>query len=140
MKRTLISLLIVTLASSAVCIFSTLYISRVSEEIEGMRTDVLSLAEQGDPRSARLLLQQMAGAWDKYEPVLETLCRHDDLHEITLLISEADAHLSSGDPDDFSRSMALLGQAIRHLSAEEKLHLSNILSICYFSTKVPEGH
>lgn len=127
MRRIVVALVSVMICSIGICIFSTLYISRSSDKIDGMRSEVLLLIEQNDLDGAHLRLQQMAEVWAEYEPLLETLARHDDLHEITALIIEANANLESGDLDDFNRSMALLGQAIRHLAAEEQLRLSNIL-------------
>jgi hypothetical protein len=72
----------------------------------------------------------MAGVWTEQERLLAVLVSHEALHDITALIIEGHANLTAGDTDDFARSMALLGEALRHLHAEEELVLSNLLAIC----------
>ena len=127
MKRVLISLAAVALLSAGICVFSLLFTQHACGEIDGMRTGIMNLLDRGDLPAAHIALQQLAEAWSKYEPTLEILARHDDLHKIAELIIEADANLKASDQDDLARSMALLGQAVRHLIAEEELRLSNIL-------------
>jgi len=127
MRRTLISMLTVMALAAGICVFSQTLMKRAADEIDGMRTDVLEMAESGDAEGAHIRLAQMAEAWSRYEPVLEAIAPHDALHEITVLIIEGNANLEAGDVDDFNRSMALLGESIRHMCSEEKLHLSNIL-------------
>lgn len=127
MKRTIAALIAAALLSAGSCIFSVCYIGNAVDQVEGMRTEVLELVGRQDREGAQLLLSRMAGIWSRYEPVLAAIAPHDALHEITALIVEGDANLSAGDTDDFNRSMALLGEALRHLSAEEGLHISNIL-------------
>ena len=130
MRAAIISTVIVALLSAGVCIFSVVFIGHVSSEMDVMRCEVLDLTDAGRTEDARLRLGQMADMWSRHEDLLAVLVPHDTLHEITALIIEGDANLTAGDPDDFSRSMALLGEAISHLHAEERLNLSNILSIC----------
>lgn len=127
MKRILISMTAVALLSVGICVFSLLFTRHVCGEIDDMRIEVMNLLDQGDISAAHLTLQQLAEAWREYEPTLEILVRHDDLHKIAELIIEADANLEAEDQDDLTRSMALLGEALRHLTAEEELRLSNIL-------------
>ena len=127
MKGTLISMLAVAALSAGICVFSLLMIGQVSDEMEEMRVSVLNRIDTGDREGAREELGQMKELWGRHEDVLAILASHDDLHEITELIIESAAHLDAGDPDDFTRSMAILGEAIDHLQREEKLSLSNIL-------------
>ena len=127
MKRILISMALVALLSAGICAFSLLFTRHACGEIDGMRAEVLNFLDRDDVSAAHRRLRQLAEAWGKYEPTLEILVRHDDLHKIAELIIEADANLGAGDRDDFLRSMALLGQALRHLTDEEELRLSNIL-------------
>lgn len=127
MKGTLISMLAVAVLAAAICVFSLLQIGHVSDEMEKMRISVLKRIDAGDWEGAREELGQMKEMWGRHENVLEMLASHDDLHEITELIIESAAHLDAGDPDDFTWSMALLGEAIGHLHREERLGISNIL-------------
>lgn len=127
MRQTLISMLAVMALTAGVCIFSQAFMTRAADEIDAMRTEVLDMTENGDREGAHIRLAQMAQAWSGYEGVLEAIVPHEALHEITVLIIEGNANLEAGDLDDFNRSMALLGEAIRHMCSEERLHLSNIL-------------
>lgn len=127
MKGTLISMLAVAALVGAVCVFSLLMIGHVAGEMEEMRVSVLDRIDAGDREGAREELGRMKEMWGRHEDVLAVLASHDDLHEITELIIESAAHLDAGDPDDFTRAMALLGEAIEHLHREEKPSLSNIL-------------
>ncbi len=130
MRAAVISMLIVALLSAGVCIFSVLLIGRVASEMDEMRTEVMNLADAGRADDAHTCLQQAADLWKRRERLLAILVPHDTLHEITYLLIESGAHLRAGDSDDFGRAMALLGEAISHLHAEELPHLANILTIC----------
>ena len=127
MKATLIAMLIVALLSAGVCVFSVLMIGHVTEEMEIMRTEVLDLADAGELSAAQERLAQMAQMWSRHEGTLAVLSSHDDLHEVMELLIEGDANLTADDLDDFERSMALLGEALHHLRAEEELSFSNVL-------------
>ncbi len=127
MRMTLISMLTVAVLSVAICVFSLMRIGEVSEEMDALRMEVLSLAGEERLTEAHHLLQQISEIWRNHEQTLAVLAPHDALHEITRLIIEGDANLTAGDLDDFNRSMALLGEAIQHLHEEERFTLSNIL-------------
>ncbi len=127
MTRTIAAMLAVLILSLGVCIFSVERIHRVTGELDGMRVEVLGLTERGDREGAKERMAQLAEVWSRHEATLETIAPHDALHEVTVMIVESDANLSSGDMDDFARSMALLGEAIEHLYTEEQLKLKNIL-------------
>ena len=130
MRATLVSMLIVALLSAGICLLSVTLIGNVSSQMEQLRTDVLELIEQGDVDNAQQKLGQMKELWSDHEDTLAILAPHDALHEITGLILEGKANLEADDLDDFNRSMALLGEALDHLHAEEQLRLSNILWVC----------
>ena len=127
MKATLIAMLIVAFLAAGICVFSVLMIGHVTDEMESMRTEVLDLADAGEMSGAKERLKQMAEMWSRHEGTLAVLASHDDLHEVTELLIEGDANLKADDQDDFERSMALLGEALRHLREEEKLSFSNVL-------------
>lgn len=120
-------MLAVAAAAAGICAFSLIMIGHISDEMEEIRVSVLERIDAGDQEGAREELGQMKETWGRNEKLLAVLTSHDDLHEIAELIIESGAHLDAGDPDDFVRSMALLGEAIEHLHREEKLSLSNIL-------------
>ena len=126
MKRCFLSMIAVLTLSLGVCLSSFFFMRHVAEEMEAMRTQVLELVEAGDEAGAWERVTQMAGMWENHEPLLEAISPHDTLHAVTELIIEADANLTARDPDDFSRSMTLLGLAIEHLYMEERLRLENI--------------
>lgn len=127
MLKNLIAALTVIVLSIGICAFSMGWTEKVTEEIDAMRVDVVKMAEAGDVEGAQAKLGQMAECWSRHERVMEVLASHEQLHEIAELIVEGDANLSAGDRDDFARSMALLGEAVRHLYEEERLTLTNVL-------------
>lgn len=127
MRKNWIAMLAVTLFCVGVCAHSLTHVTRVSGQMDAMRMEVMDMAEQGDIDGAQAGLGRMAEAWSRCEPVMETILQHDALREIAMLIIEGDANLTAGDRDDFNRSMALLGEAIDHLCAEERPGWSNIL-------------
>lgn len=127
MRATIISTLVVAAFSAGICAFSLSLIDHVSSEIDVMRAEVVALADDGRVEEARLRLKQTAEMWLRHERQLAVLVSHETLHEITGLIVEGDANLTAGDLDDFTRSMALLGEAIGRLGRDERLTLSNLL-------------
>lgn len=127
MKATLISMLAVVALAAGICIFSVMRIGQVTDEMEQMRTEVMKLSDAGEIRAVQERLRQMTEKWSGEEAWLAMLVSHEQLHEITDLLIEGDANLKADDLDDFSRSMALLGEAIDHFYEEERLRLANIL-------------
>ena len=127
MRATLISMLAVAFLSVGICVFSVCLIGHVAGEMENMRIEVLNLADAGEISGAKERLEQMAQMWSRHEETLAVLSSHEDLHEVTALLIEGDANLTADDLDDFERSMALLGEALRHLREEEALSFSNVL-------------
>lgn len=126
MRRCLIAMIVVLSLSLGVCLASFFFMRHVAEEIEAMRTQIMSLAEAGDEAGASERLTQMAEMWERHEPLLEAISPHSTLHAVTELIVEADAGLHARKWDDFSRAMKLLGLAIEHLYREERLRFENI--------------
>lgn len=127
MRATLISMLAVAALSAGICICSVTVIGAATEELDAMRIEVLRLIEQGDAAAARERLGQMEEEWSQREERLAALAPHESLHGIKQLLIEGIANLEAGDADDFNRSMALLGEFIRHLHEEERLSLANIM-------------
>ena len=127
MRSTLISMLAVLLLAVGICLVSVTLTGRITDEIEDMRAGVLRLTEEGNMEEAHALLGRMAEEWEARERLLEVLAPHESLHEITCLIIESEANLTAGDPDDFNRSMSLMGEALHHLYLEELPRLTNIL-------------
>lgn len=127
MKATLISMLAVAALAAVTCVCSLKMIEKATREVDGMRTEVLELIESGAFEEAHGRLRQMVEVWRKYEKTLAVMAPHESLHDITWLMIEGNANLEAGDLDDLNRSMALLGESIRHLYEEERLHLSNVL-------------
>ncbi len=126
MRRCFISMLVVLSLSLGVCLASFRTMRHVAEEIEAMRVEIMDFAEAGQNGRAAERLAQMAEMWKRHEPLLEAISPHGTLHDVTELIIEADANLTSRDLDDFNRSMKLLGVAIEHLYLEERLRMENI--------------
>lgn len=127
MRMTLVSMLVVLTLVGAVCTFSMRFIRSVSMQMEDMHNEVMDCAEAGKAEEAQEQLSQMAQYWKRNEEVMAALVPHGSLHEITALLIESNACLEAGDMDDFAGSMALLGEAVRHLKEDEQFHLSNIL-------------
>lgn len=127
MLKNLIAALTVIVLSIGICAFSMGWTKKVADEIDEMRMEAANMAEAGDTEGARAQLSRMAESWSRHERVMEILASHEQLHDITELIIESDANLYAGDGDDFVRSMALLGEAVRHLYEEERLTLTNVL-------------
>lgn len=126
MKGTLISMLAVAVLAGGICFFSLNLVEQTAEEMDGMRLEVLREMDAGDVQRAQQRLREMAEAWSRRERTLAVIVPHDALHRITELIIEGGANLAAEDADDFSRSMALLGEAIRHLHEGERPGPENI--------------
>lgn len=127
MKKTFAAMVIVGMLAVGVCVAAQLLIGSVTGRMNAMHDEVLLMAGSGDRDGARGLLGRMSLLWEEYEGLLETMAPHDALHEVTVLLAECGANLASGDTDDFIRSMALLREAVDHLSEEEALGMGNIL-------------
>ncbi len=126
MRIKLVATIAVLALSSIICIFSMRYVFGVIDEMETLSMMVLENIDSGDESGARETLSRMAEKWEKAGGLLKALTPHEDLHEVSIQYVEATTNLESGDLDDFRRSMALLGEALKHLDEHESLSWSNI--------------
>ena len=87
----------------------------------------LERAGEGDLEGAKEYLAKLAGHWREMTPRLEILTDHNDLHNVAEGITDARISLERGFLDDYYKAMALLGEGIAHIRAQEELSLANLL-------------
>lgn len=126
MRRTLIALIAVVAVAVTLCAFSQAQVRKTAEEMDLLRVRAAELVRAGDDARAMECLTDFAMRWQKSTPLLEMLTSHDDLHEVAAQLVDAQVCLENGDMDDCLRTLAQLGEALRHIEDMEALTLSNL--------------
>lgn len=130
MKNVIVSALAVALLAAGVCAFSSSTVSDVCGEMQWLRAEAVQLLSGGQSDEAAKKVEQMRKYWDSRCSVLTAILPHGAVAEIGGVLIESSADLSAGERDEFEGDMLLLGELLRRMEEEERLILSNILSIC----------
>lgn len=126
MRQKLIAAALVLVLSLSLCAASYFVVLRVLYQMEDISMQALELADHGDLEGARQQMTQMAYTWEKYISVLEMLTSHEDLHAVVEHYVEASANLQRGHLDDYYKTMALLGEMLKHIRDQESPRWSNL--------------
>ena len=127
MRRTIAGVVLVLCAVACVCASSLFTILHTVDGMETLRMQSLERAGEGDLEGAEEYLTKLAGHWREMTPRLEILTDHNDLHNVAEGITDARISLERGFLDDYYQAMALLGEGIAHIRAQEELSLANLL-------------
>lgn len=130
MKNVIVSALAVALLAAGVCAFSMRTVSGVCGEMQRLRAEAVGLLGSGQPDEAAKKVEQMCRYWESRCSVLTAILPHGAVAEIGCVLIESSADLSAGERDEFEGDMLLLGELLRRMEEDERLMLSNILSIC----------
>ena len=130
MKNVIVSALAVALLAAGVCVFSSGMVGDVCGEMQQLCAEAVELLSSGQPDEAAKKVEQMRFYWDSRCSVLTAVLPHDAVAEIGSVLIESGADLSAGEEDEFEGDMRLLGELLRRMEEDERLTLSNILSIC----------
>ena len=127
MRRTIAGVILVLCAVACLCASSLFTILHTVEGMENLRMQSLQRVSEGDLEGAEEYLTKLAGHWREMTPHLEILTDHNDLHNVAEEIMDARISLERGFLDDYYKAMALLGEGIAHIRAQEELSLANLL-------------
>lgn len=126
MRSTVIGVSIVTVICLAICVLALLFVNDVTEKSEDMRAHILELVDSGRDDEARHELSELKKYWKSKEKILEIITSHEDIHDVSRQLAEAEVTLSEGEYDDFIKSMAALSEMLEHIYQEEQLRITNI--------------
>lgn len=126
MRSTRIALIAVVALAILICLASAKYVRSTVESMDDHRVRALEMARAGDNAGAMEQLVQLAGRWEDATPILEVLASHEDLHEVSRELTDAQVCLENGDLDDCFRALMQLGEALKHIDELERLRLSNL--------------
>ena len=130
MRNVMISMLIVVLAASGICAFAASAVETACSEVEAMCDEAQQLCKDGQRMAAFEKTTQMLLRWRQYEARLTVVLHHSTISDVTQMLIEAQTDLLAGETDKFSGDMILLEEFLENICDAERLHLSNILSIC----------
>lgn len=130
MRNVTISMLIVALLTVGVCVFAVNTVEDACVQTARMGIKAQRLCEAGQTEQALDGVGEMLRCWQAHEALLTAVLPHSAIGEVTQRILEAQADLRAGERQTFLTDMLLIGNLLERLRAEERLRLSNILSIC----------
>ena len=130
MKNVIVSTLIVIVLSAGVCIFAVRTVDEACDVMEQVRLEAVRACESGNMEAALKCMERMQTLWQERSGVLSVVLQHTSVAEIGTALIESRYDLLAGEPDEFIGNMALLEELLHRLKEDERLYLSNILSIC----------
>ena len=126
MRVTLTASICVGLCALIVCIYALVFVSNAIGEIERLRLEALELVEYGRYAPAREKLIQLAARWQRHTPVLEMISSHDDVHEVSASILDAEVCMEAMDVNDLLRVLEQLRAALEHIYSIQQVNLRNL--------------
>lgn len=126
MRRTIWITALVFLSAMALCVVSNRYIHRVVTHARHLRTEAIEAMDERDVQRAEQTMVQLAQYLNDNQGRLESLCDHEDLHEMKDQIIDAQASIEFGIEDDFYQAIYRFGERLEHLADVEVLRLSNL--------------
>lgn len=125
-RSKLIAMLITLAATLCICVGTLYFIRQYTDEAERLCAHAVTQFDAGQTSDALETLTILANTWKNRAGFLETVTSHTDLQRVTEQIIDAKISLEQGDADGFQRQARLLDYAIRHISDQERLRLSNL--------------
>ena len=126
MRTRLIIMISSFLICIATCVFSNLYVgdamNTVIKEAEKMETYLAENQTKDAFQSAEKLEKQI----DQKQQLLEGLVPHEDLHDLSVQITDTALSIKIGDLDDCKKALALMKENAEHLIKHEAFLLGNI--------------
>ena len=126
MKRLAIVTATVLIGCLGLCTWAWFTLGGILDEAHEYTVEVFAQMEKGNVTAAREGLVALANLWEEKETLMETLCAHDDLHNVKERIIEAEICISYTDMEDFYANVSLIGEAIEHIKEGEALRLTNL--------------
>ena len=126
MKRTIIITLAALLFAAVICTASNVIINRVVDHARHLRTETIEAMDDGDVQRAEQTLVELAEYIAEHQFWLEVFCDHDDLHDITEQLIDAQASIDFGSREDFYQAIYRFGEGLEHISDVENIRLSNL--------------
>ena len=87
----------------------------------------LDYVDQGQLDAAEESMTTLANVWAKYQPFLEMLISHDEMHNVAEHYIEAQIELKRNRLDDYYKTMALLQEMLSHIRKQESINWGNVL-------------
>lgn len=114
-------------AMSALLLYSSIRIVKMTEPMTDLLLQATAAAEEEDWSGAKELSTQVRARWENQETFLRLVLSHDDLDEIALLLREADQYMRCQDVSSYTASnMRVVGILVR-MRAAEKFSAENLL-------------
>ncbi len=126
MRTRLIIMISSFILSIAVSVFSSLYVQSVMNEVIDKAGMIENLLENDNTEKALEAAKKLKNDIEKKEPFLEGLVPHEDLHDLSVQIADADLSIKIGDLDDCKKAIELMKENADHLIKHESFLLGNI--------------
>lgn len=126
MRQRLLIVILMTVFSLALCLFSLFYVRSAMAELAALRLTLEEQADAGKTDEAQATIAQMLNEIQAHGRWLEVLAPHNDLHEMRMQLTEAGTCLSIGDEDGYREAIRLFNELLDHLKTHEEPSLSNI--------------
>ena len=114
------------------CTAALLNTVSVSRRMSDITNEAISMSDGGRPdaKNARRLdakIDELSGFWKKYEPVVSTYSRHDELERVSSAVRRLRPLYDSGKFDELFLTLHETDDALDHLIKTELPTIANIL-------------
>ena len=108
------------------CLFALFSVTSAIGEVERLRVETIERVQDGAYRAAGERLVQLASRWQAHAGMLEMISSHDDVHEATAAILDAQVCLEMKDIDDTLRALEQLGMGLEHIVSIQRVSWRNL--------------
>ena len=114
------------------CTSALLGTVRVSRRMSDITDEAVSMSDGGKPDSENIQkldakIDELFRCWEKYEPIVSTYSRHDELERVSSAVRRLRPLYDSGQFDELFLTLNETGDALDHLRKTEMPSLANIL-------------
>ncbi len=107
--------------------FSLAFVVKNETVLEKYLTEMIFLAEQNDMTGALEKSLEFSEKWEKVEPYMIMMVRHNSIDEITIRSSKIASYAKYGNRSDFISEASAIKKLLEHISEDEKPLLHNFL-------------
>ncbi len=126
MKR-FITAIVIFIVMILVSCLSLNFVVENSAKLEKELDEMIKLAEEGNMDGALKKAAEFSEEWERCEPYMIMMIRHNSIDEITIRSSKLKSYAKYGNQGDFISEASAIRMLLKHISEDEKPLLHNFM-------------
>ena len=114
------------------CSSALLNTTRVSGRMSQITQEAISMTDRGNPDKQNIVrldakIKELSDCWEKYEPIVSTYSRHDELERVSSAVKKLRPLYDSRKYNELFLTLHETNDALDHLRSTELPTIANIL-------------